>query len=217
MPTSVGPDGISVPGVGWTNQSTQFNSNKSLESYGAASSTILNAALRQGYSAWTYDPIHATGTPTAIGTTLAVLVYVSASFTCSKIDMIPVATAGNLTVGIWPSTAPAGTATPLAFSAATAASLAAVNALTFNGTNSPTSVNLTGGQSYFVTMFSSAATTVACLTANTAYMTNAAVSGLYSTSTIYRNASVATTAALTTASVFGTSTLTAAMPWVGLH
>jgi hypothetical protein len=216
MATSVGPDGIDVTGYGWTNQSTTFNSNKSLESYGAAASSIINPALRLGYSAWTYDPILANGTATSIGTTLAVLIYVPQSFTCSHVDMIPVATAGNITVGLWSATAPAGTATPLAFSAATAASLAALNTLTFNGSSSPTSVNLTGGQFYFVTLFSSAATTVATLTDPASYITNASNLG-YTISTTYRAGSVATTAALTTSSTFGTSTLGATVPWVGLH
>jgi hypothetical protein len=218
MATSVGPDGIDVTGYGWTNQSSTFNSNKSLESYGAASSSILNAALRQGYSAWSFDPIFSGGTPLTIGTTIATLVYVAQSFTCSHLDFICLATlSGNVSAGIWPATAPAGTAVPLAFSAATAATAAGVNTLTFNGTSSPTSINLTGGQSYFVTLYSSAATTVDVLTANAAYTMNASTLG-YSITTTYRVGHVATTAALTTASVFGTSTLDlASIPWIGLH
>lgn len=218
MATSVGPDGIDVSGYGWTNQSSTFNSNKSLQSYGAASSSIINPALRQGYSAWTYDPVLATGTAASIATpTTAVLVYVPQSFTCSHVDLVTVGTAGNVTVGLWSANAPAGTATPLAFSAATAATLGAVSTLTFNGTNSPASVNLTGGQSYFVTMISSAATTVACLIADETYTANASTLG-YSITTTYRAGTVGTlTGTLTTASVFGTSTLGATIPWVGLH
>lgn len=218
MATSVGPDGIDVSGYGWTNQSTTFNSNKSLESYGAASSALINPALRQGYSAWTYDPIFATGTVASIATpTTAVLVYVPQSFTCSHVDLATVGTAGNITVGLWPATAPAGTAVPLAFSAATAASLGAVSPIAFNGSSSATSVNLTGGQSYFVTLFSSAATTVSCLVTDESYTAN--VSTLpYSITTTYRVGTVGTlTGTLTTASVFGTSTLTATIPWVGLR
>jgi len=218
MATSVGPDGIDVTGYGWTNQSTTFNSNKSLESYGAAASSIINPALRTGYSAWTYDPILAKDTAVSIATpTTAVLNYVPQSFTCSHVDLIAVATAGNITVGLWPATAPAGTATPLAFSAATAASLGALNSLTFNGTGSATSVTLTGGQSYFVTLFGSAATTVATMTDPASYITNAS-NPAYTITTTYRAGTVGTlTGTLTTASVFGTSTLGATIPWVGLR
>src|ERR1700744_2152384 len=105
MATSVGPDGIDVSGYGWTNQSATFNSDKSLQSYGAASSSIINPALRQGYSAWTYDPALATGTAVTTTPTLAALVYVPQSFTCSHVDVSAVATAGSLVVGLWLATA----------------------------------------------------------------------------------------------------------------
>lgn len=214
--TSAGPDGIAVSGVAWTNQSTQYNSNKTLEGGGPAASTILNAAIRQGYSAWSFDPMLANGALSA-ATTIATLIYVPQTFTCATFDMIPVATAGNLTVALWPSNAPAGVATPLAWSAATAASLAAVNALTFNGASSPASVTLVGGNSYFATIFSSAATTVATYNAAQIYEANAAVSGLYTSATIYRAATVGTVTTVSSASVFGTSTLALNVPWVGLH
>ena len=217
MPNPIGPDGIDVSGYGWTNQSTQFNSNKTLESGGPASSSTLNAALRQGYSAWSFDPIFATGSGISAATTLAVLFYVPQSFTCANFDCIPISTAGNLTVALWPATAPAGTATPLAWSAATAASLASVNTLTFNGSSSPLTVSLTGGNSYFATIFSSAATLMADVLAGQIYTANAAVSGTYSASTLYRSATVGTVTTVSAASVFGTSTLAAAVPWVGLH
>jgi hypothetical protein len=218
--TSVGPDGIANSGYAWTNQSTSFNSNKTLESGGPASSTTLNPALRRAYQAWSFDPLMASGTALSIGTTLAVLVYVPTNFVCSSIDFIGVANTGNTTAAIWPSTAPAGTANPLAWSAATAAVATSVNSLTFNGASSPASVTLTGGNSYFVTLFGAATapTVAASPTLSNAAFLNAAPSGTFSVSTVYLTASVATLTTVSSSSVFGTSSFTpVSMPWVGLH
>ena len=122
MTLSTGPDGIDVSGYGWTNQSSTFQSNKSLESYGPASSAILNGALRKGYSAWTYDPTLVIATGLSIATTsTASLVFVPESFSLANIDWINVTGTPNITLGVWPSTAPAGVATPLAFVNAQAA------------------------------------------------------------------------------------------------
>lgn len=216
MPNPIGPDGITVSGYGWTNQSAVFNSNKTLESGGPASSASTNAALRRGYSAQSFEPYLINNTVSA-AVTQAQLLYVPTTFSCTTLDMIPISTAGNLTVALWPSTAPAGTATPLVWSAATAASLAAVNALTWNGASSPTSVTLTGGNYYFATVFSSAATLVGTLTAAQIYETNAAVSGTYTAATTYFSASVGTVTTVSAASVFGTSTLSLSSVWFGLH
>ena len=219
MATSVGPDGIDVPGVGWTTQSTQYNSNKNLESSLGPTSTLYNSAFRQGYNAWSYDPALTQGTAPSISTTtLATLIYVPQNFTCSNVDWIEVTGTPNVTLALWSSTAPAGVATPLAWTAATAATAAGVNTLTWNGTNSPASVTLIGGQSYFVTIYGSTTGTVSSMVSAQSYITNAAISGLYSTSTVYRSATVGTLAgAITSASVFGTSTLNADLVWIGLH
>jgi hypothetical protein len=214
MATSVGPDGIDVTGYGWTNQSTSFNSNKSLESYGSPTSTLFNEASRQGYNAWSYDPALTQGTAPSISTTtLATLVYVSQNFTCSKVDWIEVTGTPNVTIGLWPATAPAGTAIPLAYTTAAAATAGAVNSQTLN-----TSVALTGGQSYLVTIYGSATGTVAAMASAQSYITNAAAGSLYSTTTTYRAASVGTlTGTLTGSSVFGTSTEGVNLVWIGLH
>jgi hypothetical protein len=218
MPLSTGPDGIDVTGLGWTNQSVTFQSNKSLESYGAASSSILNSALRQGYQTWTYDPAQSIAAGISIATTtFAALVYVPQSFSCTKVDWLQVSGTPNVTLALWPATAPAGVATPLAWTAATAATAAAVNSLTWTGSSSPLSVNLTGGQSYLVTIYGSTTGVAGCLT-STAAAANAAPSGTYSTTTTYRAATVGTLAgSVTAASVFGTSTLSADLMWFGLR
>lgn len=218
MSTSVGPDGIDVSGYGWTNQSSSFNSNKSLQSYGPVSSSLFAGSLRQGYSAWTYDPNISTAAGiSANATTLAALIYVPENFTCSNIDWIGVSGTPNVTLALWPATAPAGTATPLVWSAATAQVATSVNTTTWAGSSSPTSVGLIGGQSYFVTLYGSTTGVVGCLS-SASYTTNAAVSGTYSITTTYRAGSVGTLAgSVTAASVFGTSALTANMIWIGLH
>ena len=83
-----------------------------------------------GYKAWTYDPTQSLAAGISISTTtFAALVYVPVSFTCTKVDVFQVSGTPNVTVGLWPAAAPAGVAAPLAFSAATAASAAAVQHL----------------------------------------------------------------------------------------
>ncbi len=170
-----------------------------------------------GYKAWTYDPTQSLAAGISINaTTFAALVYVPVSFSCTKVDVFQVSGTPNLTVGLWPATAPAGVALPLAFSAATAASAAATNTLTFNGSSSPASVSLVGGTSYLVTVYGSTTGVAGCLT-STAAQANANTLS-WSTSTTYRCATVGTIAgSLTTSSTFGTSTLSADLVWVGLH
>lgn len=170
-----------------------------------------------GYGAWSYDPTQSIAAGISIATTtFAALVYVPKTFTCSKIDVNNVSGTENVTVGLWPATAPAGAAVPLAFSAATAASAGAVLSLTFNGSSSPTSVVLTGGTPYLVTVYGSTTGVASCLTA-TATSANANTKS-WSTTTTYRCATVGTlNGTLATNSVFGTSTLSADLVWVGLH
>jgi hypothetical protein len=223
MPTSVGPDGIDVTGYGWTNQSSTFNSNKSLESYGAASSSIINSALRSGYSAWSYDPALslAAGISTD-GVTFVAEVFVPQTFVSTKVDWIQVSGTNSVTVGLWTTTAPAGTATPLAWTLATgtAATAAAVNTLAWStGASSPTSVVLTGGQSYLVTLAGSAAAgVVGCLTGTASGVNANAFATAWSTTTTYRAATLGTQLlSITGASTFGTSTLSADLVWIGLH
>jgi hypothetical protein len=213
MAQSVGPDGIDVSGYGWTNQSSTFNSRDSLYSYGSPTSSLFNGAARQGYKAWTYDPAFSIAAGVSVSTTtFAALVYVPQNSTISNIDWIQVSGTPNITVALWPATAPAGTVTPLAYGTAAAATAAAVNTQALN-----TSVNLTGGQSYLVTLYGSTTGVVSCVT-SVAEAANAAPTGTYSTTTTYRAATVGTlTGTITGSSVFGTSTLSADLIWVGLH
>jgi hypothetical protein len=213
MATSVGPDGIDVSGYGWTNQSTTFNSNKSLESYGAAASGIINAAERYGYPVWTYDPVFSLAAGVSISTaTFASAVYVPQNCTVSNVDWVQVSGTPNVTVALWPATAPAGTATPLAYGTAAAATAAALNTQALS-----TSVNLTGGQMYFVTIYGSTTGVVSCLT-STAAAANAAEGSPYSVTTTYRAGTVGTlNGTITGSSVFGTSVLSADLIWFGLH
>lgn len=214
MATSVGPDGIDVTGYGWTNQSSTFNSNKSLESYGSPTSTLFNGSSRQGYAAWSYDPILTQGTAPSISTaTVAALVYVPQNATISKVDWFQVAGTPNVTVGVWPSTAPAGTAVPLAYGTAAAATAGAVNTQSLN-----TSITLIGGQSYLVTVYGSTTGTIAAMVTSVATLTNASVSTGYTISTTYRAGLAGTvTYPLTGTATFGTSTLEPYLAWVGLH
>lgn len=212
---SAGPDGITVPGYSWTDQSTLYNSNKNLQSYGAAASGIINPAERYGYPVWTYDPALSLAAGVSISTTTYVsAVYAPQNCTVSNVDWIQVSGTPNVTVAIWPATAPAGVATPLAYGTAAAASAAALNTQALN-----TSVNLTGGQMYLVSIFGSATGVVSCLT-SVAPAANAAEGSPYSISTTYRAGSLASgqvTYPLTGSSVLGTSTLSADLIWFGLH
>ena len=172
-----------------------------------------------GYKAWTYDPTQSLAAGISISaTTFAALIYVPVSFSCTKVDVFQVSGTPNVTVGLWPATAPAGVAVPLAFSAATAASAAANNTYTFNGSSSPTSVALVGGTSYLVTVYGSTTGVVGCLTSTAAQANANAFGTPWSTTTTYRCATVGTlNGTLSTSSTFGTSTLSADLVWVGLH
>ena len=195
-----------------------------VDELGNVTATSLNNATSidagpsiAGYNAWSYDPTKSIAAGISIATTtFAALVYVPQTFTCTKVDVNNVSGTENITVGLWPATAPAGVAVPLAFSAATAASAGAVLTSTFNGSSSPASVVLTGGTSYLVTVYGSTTGVASCLTA-TATSANANTKS-WSISTTYRCATVGTlNGTLTTTSTFGTSTLSADLIWIGLH
>jgi hypothetical protein len=178
------------------------------------SSGVVTPPLNQGYNAWSYDPALTQGSAPSISTTaFAVLIYVTQTFTTANVDWIEVTGTPNVTCGLWPATAPAGTAHPLAWTTAAAATAGAVNTQAWN-----TSVSLNAGSSYMVTIYGSATGTVAAMASAQSYITNAAVSGAYSASTTYRAATVGTIAGtLSASSVFGTSTLSADLVWIGLH
>jgi hypothetical protein len=215
MATSVGPDGIDVSGYAWTNQSSTFHSNLSLESGGPAASGILNAAERYGYGAWTYDPAVSLAAGISISTTTYVsAIYVPQSFTVSTVDWVQVSGTPNVTVGLWATTAPAGVTTPLAYGTAAAATAAALNSQALSA-----SVNLIGGNTYLVSIFGSTTGVVSCLT-SVAAAANVAVGAPYTVSTTYRAGTLASgqvTYPLTGSSVLGTSTLSADYIWFGLH
>lgn len=182
-------------------------------------STLDPGPALAGYKAWSYDPTLSIAAGVSVSTTtFAALVYVPVGFTCSNVDIYNVSGTENVTVGLWPATAPAGSAVPLAFSAATAASAGAVLTSTFNGSSSPASVALVGGQSYLVTVYGSTTGVAACLTSTAKGANSNAFGTPWSITTTYRCATVGTlNGTLTTTSTFGTSTLSADLLWVGLH
>lgn len=182
-------------------------------------SLIGSGPALAGYKAWTYDPVQSLAAGISIATTtFAALVYVPQSFTCTKVDILNVSGTENVTVGLWPAGAPAGVAVPLAFSAATAASAGAILTSTFNGSSSPLSVPLVGGTAYLVTVYGSTTGVAACMTATAAGANANAQATPWSITTTYRCATVGTlNGTLSTSSVFGTSTLSADLLFVGLH
>jgi hypothetical protein len=182
-------------------------------------STIDPGPSLAGYKAWSYDPVFSLAAGiTASTTCYAALVYVPNSFSCTKVDVYQVSGTPNITVGLWPATAPAGVAVPLAFSAATAAVSATNNTYTFNGSSSASSVALTGGSTYLVTVYGSTTGVVGCLTGTAAGSNANAFGTPWSISTTYRAGTVGTIAGtLSTTSTFGTSALSQYLVWVGLH
>lgn len=84
MPTSVGPDGIDVTGLGWTTQSTLFNSNKNLESYSGPVTTVTT-------------PVLATGTAAVINAAYDTMLYIDITLGTSAVAvaMGPTAAAAN--------------------------------------------------------------------------------------------------------------------------
>lgn len=182
---------------------------------GSPVTTLDNPAAVQGYQAWTYDPSQSLAAGISINaTTFAALIYVPFTFTTTKVDWYQVSGTPNVTCGLWPATAPAGVAVPLAFTTAAAATAAAVNTQSWNA-----GVTLTAGTNYMLTIFGSTTGVAGCLTA-TAAGANAGYVGstAYSITTTYRCATVGTLAGtLSGSSTFGTSTLSADLVWFGLR
>lgn len=151
MPTSVGPDGIDVPGLGWTTQSTQFNSNKNLESNAGPSPILVDPPAANAYGAWSMIPEDAIASNAHTSTAAWLTrVFVPANFSCGHIDYVVVSgSATNVVIGLY--SAASFAVGPLAWTAPQGSlGSAGLVALAWNGTNSPTSVTLQGGQTYWV-------------------------------------------------------------------
>lgn len=84
MPTSVGPDGIDVSGLGWSSQSTQFNSRSNLESSAGPTSTAST-------------PVFVSGTAQQLSTSFDTMLYVDCT------------TSASLAIAIGPTSATANT------------------------------------------------------------------------------------------------------------
>lgn len=154
MATSVGPDGIDVPGLGWTPQSSQYNSNKNLQSYPAANSVIIDPPTGNGYGAWTLIPEDALTSNAHTSTSGYLMRFVvPANFSCGHLDMIATAAPTSVTNAVFALYSAASFATgPLVWSANLSASFSAAGVITatWGGTSSPSSYFLQGGQTYWV-------------------------------------------------------------------
>lgn len=210
MPNPIGPDGIDVSGYGWTNQSTQFNSNKSLQSYGAPNSGIFNAAANNGYGAWSLIPEDAVASVNhAASTTLQLTrVWVPTSITVGHLDF-DFTTVGTVTVfwaGIY-----SAAGTLLGTSAESHAAIANP-ALTPIALTS--SVNLSGGSFYYVgtTLTWSVQPVLAGST-----MVSAAVANANLTAATANTATAGTNATLPSTITMSSNTTIATKIWVGLR
>lgn len=210
MPTSLGPDGIGVSGYSWTNQSTQYNSNKSLDSYGSPNSTLFNSAANNGYVGWSLLPEDAIATVnTAASTTLQMTrVYVPNGGSVGHLDF-DFTTAGTVTVfwaGIYSASG--------VLLATTAESHAAISASALTPLALTTAVNLTGSTNYYVgtTLTWSVQPVVAGATISSAYMTNPNL-----TAATANSATAGTSATLPSTVTMSSNTLTASKLWVGLR
>ncbi len=154
MPTSTGPDGIDVSGYGWTNQSTLFQSNLSLESYAAPNSDLFNQSAYNSYGAWSLIPEDAIVTNAHTSTNgWLTRVFVPTTFSCGHID-IAVTSSGSVTNAVFGLYSGSSFAVgPLAWTAdvhSTITGAAGLYGLTWNGASSPSAVTLTGGNFYWV-------------------------------------------------------------------
>lgn len=210
MPTSVGPDGIDVTGYGWTNQSTQFNSNDSLYSYGSPNSSLYNPASNDGYSAWSLIPEDAIATINHAATTVLQLtrVFVPSNTTIGHLDFNFTAT-GTVTVfwaGIY-----SASGSKLA---TTAESHSAITTTALTSLALASSVNLTGGSNYYVatTMTWSGQPILAGSTMASAYVANPNL-----TAALSNTATAGTNATLPTSITMSSNTQIATKLWVGLR
>ena len=211
----VAVDGISVQGVGWTNQATTPYS-IGLESSGGPNAIMLNKAYANNYYAGTVD-LTSVGTGTLAATSgyvYAMRFFVPANFTAAHVDTFAT-TAGTVTVadvGIY-------TMAGVLLSKGLTADLTTGGGGAWTaGVNTwalETVVGLTGGTFYYVTLetTSSSAPSVAAMPANPLVNLNLASSvidfSIYTTSgTVPTSMTPATL--VTNASVL-------AKPWLGIY
>lgn len=161
---SVGVDGIAVPGVGWTDQSTTPYSS-GLESSGGGTLGIATTPAGNGYQAWSLIPEDAyqTFTPTTLVGYLT-RVVASTGGPSGHLDMV-LHSAGTVTNAVFALYSGASFATgPIVWTADQHAAFAAGTvSMTWNGAGSPASANLAAGVTYWVytEITTSAAPTIA--------------------------------------------------------
>lgn len=215
MATSVGPDGIDVSGLGWTSQSTLFQSNMSLESSAGPNSSLLNEAQQWGFLAWS-TPVTDAQSSFTIGTTLTnylARIYVPANGSTTKAFCFPQTNVANISAFYMGLYSAAG-----AKLAATAESHTAIGTSGNNALYTPSwaaATTVTGGQFYYVAMivgWATGAPTFACSTpSSNANLLNANLTA--ATAVAASNGTAATPPASYTMS--SNSTL-ASVLWVGI-
>lgn len=214
MATSVGPDGIAVSGYGWTNQSTLFQSNLSLESSAAPNSDLFSTAAQNGFLAWSMITQDAISTHT-VGTTLTnylIKVFVPASGATTKAAIIPHTNVANISAFYMGLYSAAG-----AQLAVTAESHTAIQTSGNDAVYEPswtTATTVTGNTFYYILVLAGWATgapTFAGCTGSSAASLNAGLTAAtgYSVS----NGTAATPPASYTMS---SNTLLATAPWVAI-
>lgn len=150
---SVGVDGISVPGVGWTDQSlTPYSSG--LESSGGGTLGIASTPAGNNYLGWSMIPEDAIASNSHTSTQAFLVRVVAASGgPAGHLDLAftTLGTVSNAVFGLF--NASSFAVGPLAWTAEVHASLQApgtMTSLTWNGTNSPASPSLVAGTVYWI-------------------------------------------------------------------
>jgi len=215
---SVGVDGISVPGVGWTDQAlTPYSSG--LESSGGGTLGIASTPAGNSYLAWSLIPEDAyqTFTPTTLVGYLT-RVVASTGGACGHLDMV-LHSAGTTTNAVFAIYSGASFASgPLAWTADVHASFAAgTNSFTWNGASSPATANLVAGVTYWIytEITTSAAPTIAGAVPTGAQ--SAAILNVNLTATAsFANNSMSLAAAAPT-SLTASTTLTPQTSWANLN
>jgi len=151
---SAAVDGVTNIVPGWTDQATSPYSS-GLESYTGPSNTLFDPPQSNGYGAWTLIPEDAINTNAHTSTYGYLMrMFVPANFSCGHLDMICTANSGVTAAYFGLYSASSFATGPLVYTgevhASIVASTTAPVALTWNGASSASSVNLIGGQTYWV-------------------------------------------------------------------
>lgn len=204
-----GSDGVTFP-AGWDNQA---NLPGSLESYTNSSGLLYNSPAQNAYGAWTLIPEDALTTNAHVSTSGYLMrVFVPANFSCGHLDMVATA-ASAVTNAVFAIYSGAGFATgPLVWTANQSGLLtgAGLVATTWNGASSPASINLAGGQTYWI-YYELTFTTSATLAGSTGASAISMNPNLTASATAGTNAMVLSAAAPT--SITASTTLAPQTSW----